>query len=146
MCVLRVSSKRNSLADVLARTRLPHYEVHDKSDLQPYGRKKGKPFGYSGFKSAVSDRGFSDLSGQIRDAVRFLKRHRNAIAKLRKTSGVCDIRLDFGNALRIGSKLAAQFDYFPPDLILLAGALGVGIQMSLYPISTRKKSDAKKRI
>ena|SRR3984885_8770423 len=144
MCVLRVSSSRPSLSVFLAAERLPYYESHAKHDPQPYGRQKGKPFGYSGFKSAVSDKEWSDLSGQIQDALRFLRRHRNALTILRKKYGVKDMRLDFPNALRIGTKVAAQFDYFPPELILLAGELGLGIQLSLYPASTKIKSVGRK--
>jgi hypothetical protein len=144
MCVLRVSSNRHSLSAFLAAERLPYYESHAKHDPQPYGRKKGKPFGHSGFKSAVSDKEWSDLPGQIHDALRFLKRHRNAIVTLRKKYGVKDMRLDFPNALRIGTRVAAQFDYFPPELILLTGKLGLGIQLSLYPASTKRKSVRRK--
>jgi hypothetical protein len=30
-------------------------------------------------------------------------------------------------------KVFAQFDYFPPELVSLAGALGCGLEMSIYP-------------
>jgi hypothetical protein len=145
MCVLRVSSGHDSLSAFLAAERLPYYESCDKSDPQPYGRHKGKPFGHAGFKSAVSDKKWSDLPGQIRDVLRFLRRHRNALAALRTKYKVTDMRLDFPNQLRIGTRVAAQFDYFPPELILLAGKLGIGIQMSLYPISAKKKSGTRRR-
>ena len=144
MCVLHVSSGRSSLSGVLAGTRLPYYETHDKSDPQPFGRHKGKPFGCSGFKVEVSKK-FGDLPGQIDDAVRFLKRNRNDILQLRKKSKVSDMTLDFSNTLRIGSKIAAQFDHLPPKFISIAGGLGIGIRISLYPISMGNKLRAKKK-
>jgi hypothetical protein len=32
-----------------------------------------------------------------------------------------------------GENVMAQFDYLPPALIVAAGALGIGIELSLYP-------------
>jgi hypothetical protein len=37
--------------------------------------------------------------------------------------------------LRIdGETVMAQFDYFPPELVSLAGALGLGLELSIYPL------------
>jgi hypothetical protein len=134
MCVLHVTSKRSTLSDVLTMTKLPYYASHDKSDPQPYGRNRGKPLGFSGFKVEVSKK-FVDLPGQIKNAVRFLKRYRKDLFQLRGKLRACDMTLDFSNKLRIGSKIAAQFDRLPPKLIAMAGELGIGIQLSLYPVS-----------
>ncbi len=44
------------------------------------------------------------------------------------------MRLDFPVDLRIDRKrVMAQFDYFPPELVTRAGALGFGIELSIYP-------------
>jgi hypothetical protein len=135
MCVLRVSSHRKSLSDFLANTRLPYYESHDKADPQKFGRDKGKPYGYSGFKCAVSEASWSDLPEQIQDAVRFLKRCRKEFIRLRERFRGSDIQLDFPYELRIGKTIFAQFDCLPPELLKSAGELGIGIEMSLYPPS-----------
>ncbi|WP_210420384.1 hypothetical protein [Aquisphaera giovannonii] len=83
---------------------------------------------------SVSDRRWDDLPGQIEDAIEFLQRHRNDLERLRAAPGVVDIRLDFPYELRIDEdNVWAQFDYLPPKLLALAGALGIGIEMSLYP-------------
>lgn len=45
-----------------------------------------------------------------------------------------DIRLDFPVDLRIDRvNVMSQFDYLPPELVSLAGALGLGIEISIYP-------------
>jgi hypothetical protein len=68
---------------------------------------------------------------QIRDALRFLKRHRVALARLRDQAGVEDLTLDFGTHQRSGP---AQFDHFPAALISLAGDLGMGLELSRYAV------------
>src|SRR5262245_28464993 len=54
---------------------------------------------------------------------------------LRAAPGVEDMRLDFPLDLRIDREtVMAQFDYFPPELVSLAGALGLGLELSIYPV------------
>jgi hypothetical protein len=40
------------------------------------------------------------------------------------------MRLDFGCWFR---DVAAQFEYLPPELLVRAGSLGIGIELSFYP-------------
>jgi hypothetical protein len=134
MCVLRVSSNRRTLTDFLSGSRLPFYEAHDKKTPQKFGRDKGKPYGYAGFKSDVSRREWDDLPGQVSDAIRFLRRYKTDLKRLRDKFKVHDVKLDFPYYLRIGrNAVVVQCDYLPPTLISLAGDLGVGIEMTLYP-------------
>jgi hypothetical protein len=97
---------------------------------QPEGKRNEE----SGFIVDVSRREFDDFPGQVIDAIAFLKEHEQAIAKLRAAPGVDDIRLDFPIHLRIDRhKIFAQFDYFSQELVSLAGALGLGLELSIYP-------------
>ena len=140
MCVLRVTSSRRTLKDFLSGARIPFYEAHDRDTLQRFGRSKGKPFGCSGFSSDVSVKEWDNLPGQVSDAVRFLRRHRADLKRLRKKFRVRDARLDFPYYLRIGrNDVVVQCDFLPPSLITLAGELGVGIEMTLYPGSRSPK-------
>ena len=134
MCVLRVSSNGKTLTDFLSGSRMPYSAAHDKGTPQRFGRDKGKPFGFAGFQSDVSRREWDDLPGQVADAIRFLRRYRADLKQLREKYKVRDMRLDFPYYLRIGrNDVVVQCDYLPPSLILLAGELGVGIEMTLYP-------------
>lgn len=135
MCVLRASGSGFTPEDYLRSSGLSPYQVYHRGEPRsPRSRPDGPRFEESGFKASVSDRGWSDLPGQIEDAIDFLRRHRDALERLRAAPGIEDVRLDFPYHLRIdGETVWAQFDYLPPTLLALAGALGVGIELSLYP-------------
>ena len=77
----------------------------------------------------VSTADFTKLKRQIRDAMFFLSRNRLALRRLARIAGVEELTLDFGVADRA---VAAQFDYFPPELLAVAGSLGIGIEVSRY--------------
>jgi hypothetical protein len=70
MCVLHVSSDKNSFAGFLAETKLPVYDSHEKGDVK--NQRKGTIQDDYGFSCDVSEREWSDTSGQIEDAIRFL--------------------------------------------------------------------------
>ena len=53
------------------------------------------------------------------------------LARLRQEPGVEGMTLDFGIEWR---DVAAQFDHLPPTLVRLAGALGLGLEISHYPV------------
>jgi hypothetical protein len=134
MCVLRVAVYRKTLADFLSGTLLPVYESHDKTTPQRFGPDKGKAYGYAGFQSAVSQKEWDDLPGQVANAIRFLRRYRDDLKRLRDDFKVHDIILDFPYYFRIGKNdVAVQWDFLPPALISIAGGLGIGIEMTLYP-------------
>jgi hypothetical protein len=77
----------------------------------------------------VSRAAFTNFKRQVTDAIKFLARHRSALRRLRGATGVEDMTLDFGVADR---DVAAQFDYFPPELLAAAGSIGIGIEVSRY--------------
>ncbi len=135
MCVLRASGSGFIPEDYLCSSGLSPYQVYHRGDPLFRKSKPGGPrFEESGFKASVSDRDWSDLPGQIEDAIDFLQRYRDDLERLRAAPGIEDVRLDFPYRLRIdGEAVWAQFDYLPPMLLELAGTLGVGIELSLYP-------------
>jgi hypothetical protein len=134
MCVLRVTGKRFDADLHLAQSGLTAHKVFRAGEPRFQSSPEGKRNEVSGFTVDVSRRSWADLPGQVIDAIAFLKEHEHAIAKLRAAPGVDEIRLDFAIDLRIDrQKIMAQFDYFPPELVSLAGALGLGLEMSIYP-------------
>ena len=144
MCVHRVAANRKTLSDFLSETRFPYCDEHDKTTLQRFGRDKGKPYGYAGFQTWVCKGKWSDMPGQVSCAIRFLRRHRDELRRLRSEYKVRDITLDFPYCLRIGkNNVAIQWDGLPAKLISLAGELGIGIVMTLYPSSCTDKSRKK---
>src|SRR5262249_55614668 len=82
----------------------------------------------------VSRSSWANLVGQVADAIEFLKEYEKALTTLRAIPGVDDIRLDFPVDLRIDRQtVMAQFDYFPPELVSRAGAIGSGLELSISP-------------
>jgi hypothetical protein len=150
MCVLRVSGKKFDPARYLATSQLKPYSVFRAGESRFSSQPKGKIHGQSGFKVDVSRSPWDNLAGQVADAMAFLKKHKRTLLKLRSIPEVEDIRLDFPLILRIDrEQVFAQFDYFPPALVSLAGALGCGLEVSIYPrdleelASGRRKSTRK---
>jgi hypothetical protein len=125
MCVLLVTGTKFDPAKYLASSRLKPYSVFRAGEPRfPGSKAKDKVHEVSGFKIDVSRGSWDSLVGQVVDAIAFLKKHRLALAKLRSIPEVEDIRLDFPLDLRIDRKhVFAQFDYFPPELVSLAGAI-----------------------
>lgn len=151
MCVLRVSGKKFDPARYLASSRLKPYSVFRVGEPRFTSQPKGETHDVSGFKVDVSRCSRDNLAGQVADAIAFLKKHKQTLARLRSNPEVEDIRLDFPLDLRIDrEKVFAQFDYFPPELVSLAGAVGCGLEMSIYPrdleqlVRSRRKSSRKR--
>jgi hypothetical protein len=100
----------------------------------PKSQPNGPQYEVSGFTVAVSERSRDDLPGQIEEAIEFLSRNHSELERLGRSPGIEEVRLDFPYHLRVdGENILAQFDYLPPRLLLLAGTLGIGIELSLYP-------------
>jgi hypothetical protein len=135
MCVLLVTGTKFDPAKYLASSRLKPYSVFRAGEPRfPGSKAKDKVHEVSGFKIDVSRRSWESLVGQVVDAIAFLKTHRQTLATLRSIPEVEDIRLDFPLDLRIDREhVFAQFDYFPPELVALAGAIGCGLELSIYP-------------
>jgi hypothetical protein len=86
-----------------------------------------------GFKCDVSAAD-GVIADEVRDAIDFLTRHHGDLEAVSRHPAVEDICLDFGHYLRIdGRRVAVQCDILPPELLRLAGELGIGIMLSLYP-------------
>lgn len=127
-CVLRVTGVDLDPSLVLDGTTLQPYDRYRAGDLQTVGSRKGQPWEHGGFKLLVSDA--DDLKEEIRDATDFLRRNFDSLRIVMSAKTVESARLDFGYFRR---PVVAQFDYLPPGLLRLAGDLGIGIELSLYP-------------
>jgi len=109
-CVLRISGPK--LDELLAGV-----------SLKPYRIEKGCAH------FAVSDRGFDDFPGQLRDAMAFLAGNVVEVTSLvhsEEMAGVLDFAVEVRNE-------GFQFREFPPTLVQQAGATRLGLALSLYP-------------
>jgi len=143
MCVLRVTGKQLDVDRQLASSGLTPCKVFRKGEPRAW-RPEGKLYEASGFTVDVSRGSWSNLAEQMDDAVAFLTQHEAALGALRSAPGVEDMRLDFPVNLRIDREtVMAQFDYFPPELVSLAGALGLGLEISIYPVDLEELARAR---
>ena len=108
----------------------------DDSDLVPWnvfrkGERKAEKRSWdsSGFTVVVSEASGDDLAQQIQDAIEFLRMHKEEVARLMRSEGLDYVQLDFGVNRKNGF---LQSSYLPPELLALAGALGLGVEISIY--------------
>jgi hypothetical protein len=85
----------------------------------------------SGVNISVSTREFSDLEGQIEDAMRFLSANESELHRLRDSPGLEGISLDFPIEER---DVIFQSDTFPARLLSLLGDLDIALVVSRYPM------------
>src|SRR5260370_9405452 len=91
----------------------------------------------SGMNIRVSIREFSDLRGQIDDAIRFLSNNDQELQRLRDFPGLEEMELDFPIEER---DVAVQSDAFPAQMLSLLGGLRISLVVSRYPPSDDPKS------
>jgi hypothetical protein len=133
-CVLRVEGKTFDVDAFLADSSLEPYDVFHAGEPRKLRPERGENKD-SGFKVDVSDASWEGLRAQVSDAIAFLDQHRHELERLRAAPGVEDVRLDFAIYLRMNDSVWAQYDYFPPEIVSRAGALGIGLELSIYPPS-----------
>ena len=111
---------------------LPICAVKRRGDpVLPVSRPYGRGHEQSGIHVTVSDAGFDDFPRQAAEAIEFLQREFGQIRRLCAWPGVECVTLDFGVERR---DVAVQCDLLPPELVRIAGALGLAIELSQYPV------------
>jgi len=132
MCIFHVSSKSDSFKQFLATyPDLPVYQAHEKGDI-PKIKQDEQPHEDYGFSCEVSDREWSDMEGQIVDMISFLEVYTPYLQQLKDSHNIDDWRFDLPYESLLSDERFTQFDYLPPKLMRLAGALEIGIELSLY--------------
>lgn len=132
-CTLHVTGTHLEPASALAGTQLTAYRQHRAGERRVGGPNEGQPWPYGGFSVNVSDS--DDFQQAIADAIAFLRLHLEPLRAIVSGDSVEDARLDFSRFCRIGCVSVTQCDYLVPELVQLAGHVGLGIELSLYPVS-----------
>ena len=127
-CILHVSGEDFQVDAFLASSNLRPYRVHHRGEIG----HRSRPLIDSGLSLDVSSADGNSIKVQIVDAIVFLSTHTAELERLRDFPGVTSMLLDFGYYRR---DVAAQIEYLPPELLLRAGTLGIGIKLSLYAAS-----------
>lgn len=110
--------------------RLPGFHRGDalRPHTQPTGRKRDD----SGLNIVVSEAGFHEFNRQVEDAIRFLTDYTLDVRRLVEFPGVTVVALDFAVALH---NSVVQSNYFPAELVQLAGNYGFALELSHYAVS-----------
>jgi len=91
----------------------------------------------SGMNVSVSTCEFSDLTGQVDDAIRFVSNNDQELQRLRDFPGLEEMELDFPVEER---DVAVQSDAFPAQMLSLLGSLRIGLVVSRYPATDDPQS------
>jgi hypothetical protein len=133
-CYLRVGGKELNVDAYLKEHPCQVSNLHRLGEPKYKNKPDGPKIDYSGFNILISDPGFEDLKQQIHDAAVFLKDKENAeqISVLLAYPGVEGVTLDFGVARKDLDEFPVKWYHFSPEILQLAGSLGVGIEITFY--------------
>lgn len=126
-CNLHVTGDGFDVEAFLANSPFEPYDVFRRGEFK--GRKNHKRQDCSGFSLEVS-KVYGDLGKQCEEVTVFLQEYHGEMSRLRAFPGVTEVWLHFGYERR---EVAVQSEWLPPELLVLVGSLGLGIQLSLYP-------------
>lgn len=134
MCVLRAFGTNFDVEAFLSASTIKSCAIHRKGEPRLKAKPQGEKREGSGFNAEVSSRGFERLSGQVADALEFLKTHAGELRRLRTFPGVERVTLDFPIEQRVGiGEVVVQGEHLPASLLLAAGSLAFDIDITIYP-------------
>jgi hypothetical protein len=137
-CYFRATGDNFDVDAFLASSSLVPDKVFHRGEPCQVNPDRKRPF--TGFAVLVAEN-FGRLCSQTTEVTTFLREHEPELSRLSRYPGVSDIRLDFGYDR--DPEAAVQCDYLPPDLLALAGSLGIGIELSLYPRDDGEDEDSR---
>ena len=134
-CILTIRGGNLNVEEFIQKTGLQPYKKFDKGEPRIKSKPESKKHPSSGLCIEASGADFNQLDKQIKDTIEFLRA--NKVRHISVTKEVDFATLDFGIELRIDfERVAYQFEHFPSELLRLAGDLGIGLDISLYPPPT----------
>lgn len=129
-CILRASGSNFDVDEFLKVSSLDALTAFRRGAAQFLASSVTRKSDYSGMDVSVSTREVSDLSGQVDDAVGFLKENDHELRRLRDFPGLERMDLDFPVEDR---DVVFQRDGFPHQLLSLLGGLHIGLIVSRHP-------------
>jgi hypothetical protein len=130
-CLLRVEGVEFDIDEFIARSGLSarNCRVFRKgAAMFPVTQPNGRVEEVSRVNIKVSTAKSDDLQSQIKDAIAFLQENKQEIESLCGYAGVEFAGLDF--AVDLPDELDSNF--FPPELLNLAGGLGLSVELTYY--------------
>jgi hypothetical protein len=128
--VLRAAGDVFDVEAYLRDSTFPGASSYNRGDpVFPRSQPNGRRHQSSGVHVEASAADFDEFPQQAADATQFLSAHADEVRRLRNFPGVEGVTLDFGIWRR---DVWVQCDHFPAELVRLAGALGVGLELTVY--------------
>ncbi len=133
-CYLKVSGKEFDVDAYLKEHPCETSTIYHRGELEFKTKPDGTKLDFSGFNIYISDAEHKNLKQQILDATAFLKDKENSkeICTIRSYRGVEIVELDFGVESYDREEQPVKWYSFPPELIQLAGNLGLGLTITFY--------------
>ena len=132
-CMLRASGANFDVDLFLKDCGLEPVRVWHKGERKaPNSETNLRTSAASGVCFEVSDADFSELNSQFVDAQIWLTKNRDEVIRLVQFPDVEGVSVDFGAEIRPPGWRSFSV---PPALTSLVGALGVDLEISVYPIS-----------
>lgn len=129
--VIKASGEQFDVDAFLAGCTLPVWTVYRRGERRFPGSQSNKDKQTaSGVHVVASGADFDEFPKQVTDATEFLRVQAEQLLRLRSFPGVQVVVIDFGVERR---DVAIQCDYLTPELVGLAGSLGMGIALSIFP-------------
>ena len=134
-CNLVILGKNFDIDAFLVKSKLRGFTKIYKGEPRFKSKPEGQKVEHSSIAIQTSKANFHELDKQIKDTIRYLKRHKDKLCYIKQFKEIDVALLDFGINLRIDrKKVLLQSDRFPSELLKLAGELGLDIELSIYPI------------
>ncbi len=134
--VLRAAGPDFDVDAFLTGCTLPVYRTYRRGERLDPSHRRGRRNRLSGVSVEVSNAGFDQFAAQVEEAIAFLRTEAEQVRRLVAWPGVEGVTLDFGIAWR---DVAAQSDHLPAELVRLAGALGLSLEVSHYRVSSESQ-------
>jgi len=139
-CIFRAAGTNFDVDGFIAKSPLVADSLWRKGEKRfPRSKSSEEINGSSGIRVVASEADFSELFQQIEDVIVFLRQNQEPIKALASFPGVEGTVLDFG--VEIYPPGWASFT-FPPELLFLAGSVGVSLCLSVYPTDPDGEADA----
>jgi hypothetical protein len=132
-CILHVLGDNFSPDDFLAKSKLPVLSCFLKGTARP-GRARAATT--SGFTCQIGSDN-ATFSEQTEHSLAFLKTFQRELAPISSMPAVESFYLELAYDCRLNdSDCVVQRDFLPAELLAIAGGLGVGICLTLFPKMT----------
>lgn len=131
-CILRIIGEELDVDLLDAKLGLPTPKKIYKGQPRFKTKPEGEKIAHSELSFTASHAPFDNFNQQVEEVIEYLSKYYYQLKLLTETKGIEYATLDFGVNYRYKF---VQSHYFKPELVKLAGELGLSFEFSLYTSS-----------